>query len=146
MQKINSQSELDKLLDLPIWEDSVIQNVFILSPAHRRDGVTLADGAPPTVLVNVLITEHEETDILGLQLKFRNVDTIIRIYPRGELKPSAKYSPTGNEIMWAFNGNYYQFDIRCATLEYRTLSQEELEYVETYIIENPFHASGGHRK
>lgn len=141
---INSQSDLDHLLQMVIWEDSYIQNAFVLSPSYyQKDIGTVADASKPDLVVNIFCTLHKPEDISGIQLQFVAVDRLT-LPVNTELSPIATFSPIGNEIVWSFH-NTTDVDIRSQWLSYRILEHRELTYQEQYVIENPFLDSGARR-
>lgn len=143
MQDIAGQVELDTMIQMLHWEDCQIQNAFLLSPTHQTDKGTVAFNINPDVVMYVISTEPNP--YLGLKLHFINVDTL-KIPIGSELNPSAWYSPTDNEIKWSFSGDYQVFDIRCQWMYFNIMTQEDVNYHDQYVIENPFIAGGGRKK
>lgn len=141
---VTNQAELEELMGLMIWEDCIIQNTFVLSASYcRRDIGVVADASKPDVIINIMCSQHKPKDIHGIQLRFLSVE-MIGIPVNAELNPKAKLSPSGNEITWAFTSGSHM-DIRGQTLQYGLLTEKDLDYIDTYVFENPF-SEGGIRK
>ena len=137
MIKINSQEDLDILLNIVDWNDAFIREWYMLSPSYiepESRGTVAADFLP---IMYVLICTSE-LNCPCLELIFVEVDQIY--FANGcDLNPIARFHK--DKILFSFY-EIENTDIQFTSLYYRILDKDSWGSKQRYGIRNVFDESG----
>ncbi len=127
---IQSQSDLDELIQSFMWHDSFIRESHVASPSYRVAGGTANAQLP--ACVRVLIASGYE-DQPALELLFEKTSEF-NLPLNSDLEPSGEYRDW--KCYWSFDDGLS--DTRCEQLRYRFIDNSAVEFGVFYALNEVF--------
>lgn len=102
MKKITSQNDLDEMLSIPYWEDSIIKEMIVVSPSYITETRgTVAPNSAPALKILIFTPEYS---CPCLELLFVELVDMYCFF-RGDLNPIGKFEKNG--IFLYLNGEAF---------------------------------------